>query len=79
MLTYVDPVVGNRLRQLRRLQGLPLYGLAVKASVSPTIVSTIVSMIERFDYLPGKAIRTRLAQALGVQLQDIWPDGEQTA
>ena len=75
MLTYVDPVVGNRLRQLRRLQGRPLYGLAVKASVSPTIVS----MIERFDYLPGRAIRTRLAQALGVQLQDIWPDEEQRA
>jgi ribosome-binding protein aMBF1 (putative translation factor) len=75
MLTYADPIVANRLRQLRRAQGLPIYGLAVKASVSPTIVS----MVERFDYLPGKPVRTRLAQALGVQLQDIWPDKEPAA
>jgi DNA-binding XRE family transcriptional regulator len=75
MLTNVDPIVTNRLRQLRRARGLPLYGLAVKASVSPTIVS----MIERFDYRPGAPVCTRLAQALGVQLRDIWPDEEQTA
>jgi ribosome-binding protein aMBF1 (putative translation factor) len=75
MLTYADPIVANRLRQLRRAQGLPIDGLAVKASVSPTIVS----MVERFDYLPGKPVRTRLAQALGVQLQDIWPDKEPAA
>jgi transcriptional regulator with XRE-family HTH domain len=69
MLNYADPIVGNRLRQLRRLQGLPLYGLAVKASVSPTTVSSI----ERFDYRPGAKVRARLAQALGVSEADIWP------
>jgi transcriptional regulator with XRE-family HTH domain len=75
MLTHVDPIVTNRLRQLRRAQGLPLYGLAVKASVSPTIVS----MIERFDYRPGASVRERLAAALGVPLQAIWPDKETEA
>jgi hypothetical protein len=52
MLPTVEPNVTNCLRQLRRAQGLPLYGLAVKASVSPTIVS----MIERFDYRPGARV-----------------------
>jgi DNA-binding XRE family transcriptional regulator len=75
MLTNVDPIVTNRLRQLRRAQGLPMYGLAVKASVSPTIVG----MIEHFDYRPGAPVCTRLAAALGVQPQDIWPDGESAA
>jgi transcriptional regulator with XRE-family HTH domain len=75
MLANVDPNVRNCLRQLRRAQGLPLYGLAVKASVSPTIVS----MIERFDYMPGEPVRLRLAGALGVQPQLIWPDEEPAA
>jgi transcriptional regulator with XRE-family HTH domain len=70
MLTYVDPIVANRLRQLRRSQELPIYGLAVRASVSPTIVSSI----ERFDYRPGPKVRARLAQALGVSESDIWPE-----
>jgi transcriptional regulator with XRE-family HTH domain len=75
MLTNTDPIVTNHLRQLRRSQGLPMYGLAVKASVSPTIVS----MIERFDYRPGASVRERLAAALGVPLQAIWPDKEPAA
>jgi transcriptional regulator with XRE-family HTH domain len=75
MFANLDPQVRNRLRQLRRAQGLPLYGLAVKASVSPTIVS----MIERFDYVPGEPVRTRLATALGVQPQLIWPNDEEPA
>jgi DNA-binding XRE family transcriptional regulator len=75
MLANVDPIVTNRLRHLRRAQGLPMYGLAVKASVSPTIVS----MVERFDYLPGTPVQIRLARALGVQLHDIWPDQEPAA
>jgi transcriptional regulator with XRE-family HTH domain len=75
MLTNTDPIVTNHLRQLRRSQGLPMYGLAVKASVSPTIVS----MIERFDYKPGASVRERLAGALGVQPQAIWPDKETEA
>jgi transcriptional regulator with XRE-family HTH domain len=75
MLTHVDPIVTNRLRQLRRAQGIALYGLAVKASVSPTIVS----MIERFDYKPGKPVRKRLAVALDVPLEAIWPNKETEA
>jgi transcriptional regulator with XRE-family HTH domain len=70
MLTYADPIVTNRLRELRRSQGLPLYGLAVKASVSPTIAS----IVERFDYRPGVKAGVRLAQALGVSETDIWPE-----
>ena len=59
MLANVDPIVTNRRRHLRRAQGLPLYGLAVKASVSPTIVS----MVERFDYVPETPVQIRLVCA----------------
>lgn len=74
MLTDIDPIVTNRLRQLRRRQGLAMYGLAVKAAVSPTIVG----MIERYDYRPGGRVRERLATALGVEVASIWP-GEEDA
>jgi len=69
MLTHVEPIVVNCLRQLRHAQGLPMYGLAVKASVSPTIIS----MVERFDYVPGQDVRQRIAAALAVGENDIWP------
>jgi ribosome-binding protein aMBF1 (putative translation factor) len=46
-----------------------MYGLAVKVSVSPTIVS----IVERFDCRPDGAVREHLALALGVAEADIWP------
>jgi transcriptional regulator with XRE-family HTH domain len=70
MLTNTDPQVTNRLRQIRRAQGLPMYGLAVRASVSPTIIG----MVERFDYRPGQGVRQRIAAALALRENDIWPE-----
>jgi DNA-binding XRE family transcriptional regulator len=72
MLIQADPIVTNRLRQLRRSQGVAQYGLAVRADVSPTVIGAI----ERYDYMPGRQVRARIAQALGVAVRDIWPDEE---
>jgi hypothetical protein len=47
-----------------------MYGLAVKASVSPTIIG----MVERFDYRPGQDVRQRIAAALARGETDIWPE-----
>jgi transcriptional regulator with XRE-family HTH domain len=73
MHPYADPIVSNRLR-LRRRQGLAQYAVAVKAGVSPTVLG----MIERYDYQPGPKVRQKIATALGVSEQAIWPtiDGE---
>jgi transcriptional regulator with XRE-family HTH domain len=60
----------NRLRELRHERGVPLLELAAKARAS----TATISMIERFDYLPGEALRERLAQALGVSTLLVWPD-----
>lgn len=74
MHAYVDPIVSNRLRLLRRRQGLAQYAVAVKAGVSPTVLG----MIERYDYRPGPEVRQKIAAALGESEQAIWPsiDGE---
>jgi DNA-binding XRE family transcriptional regulator len=75
MSIQADPVVTNRLRQLRRSQRVAQYGLAVRADVSPTVIGAI----ERYDYMPGVEVRARIARALGVAVRDIWPDRETEA
>jgi transcriptional regulator with XRE-family HTH domain len=67
-----DQVVRNRLRELRRGQRLPLWGLAVRAGTTATMLSTI----ERWNYRPGAALCERIATALGVSVSTAWPEGE---
>jgi DNA-binding XRE family transcriptional regulator len=74
MATCGDPIVTNRLRQLRRSQGVAQYGLAVRADVSPTVIGAI----ERHDYVPGAQVRARIAQALHIAERDIWPAADTT-
>jgi DNA-binding XRE family transcriptional regulator len=70
MPSDIDQVVGNRLRELRRGQRLPLWGVAVRAGTTPTTLSAI----ERWGYRPGAALCERIATALGVHVSDIWPE-----
>lgn len=62
--------VKNRLRALRHERGMPLLGLAAKSRAS----TATISMIERFDYVPGNELRERIALALSVPTAAIWPD-----
>jgi DNA-binding XRE family transcriptional regulator len=75
MPQLTEPNVTNHLRQLRRSKDLPLYGLAVLAKVSPTIIG----MVERWDYRPGPKVCQRIAAALGVHEAAIWPEQEDAA
>lgn len=59
----------NNLRSVRRHQGLAQYGLAVRARVSPSLISGI----ERWDYVPTPTIQSRIAAALEVAVEEIWP------
>jgi DNA-binding XRE family transcriptional regulator len=66
------PVSEHNLRKLRVAQRLSLWGLAVLAGTSPTVLSAI----ERWNYKPGADLRARIASALGVSVADIWPAEE---
>ena len=69
------PPCTHQLRQLRLSHGLAIYGLAVRAQVSPTIIGAI----ERWNYRPGPLVRQRLAAALGVAESEIWPEPQEVA
>jgi transcriptional regulator with XRE-family HTH domain len=75
MLKAPYQTVQNRLRALREERGLAQYGLAVLARTSPTTILAI----ERYGHNPGDAVQQRIAQALGVSINDIWPKQEAVA
>lgn len=60
----------NRLSELRRARGLPLRALTVATG---GISASTLSAIERWGYVPAQATRARIADALGVNVEDIWP------
>ena len=60
----------NALRALRQARGLTILGVAVPAHTAP---STIVA-IEKYGYVPGRSVKERVAQVLGVDVHAIWPE-----
>jgi DNA-binding XRE family transcriptional regulator len=60
----------NRLRCLRQARGWAIYGLAVRARCSPTTIGAA----ERWGYRPSANVCQRIAEALGVPLETIWPE-----
>ncbi len=60
----------NRLRLLRETEGLSQRDLARRSRVG----APYLSLIERHNYMPGRAVRARVARALGVSELDIWPN-----
>jgi transcriptional regulator with XRE-family HTH domain len=60
----------NRVKELRKKRGMSQAELAVKARTSPTMLV----MIERYGHRPGPDLRERIARALGVTPEDIWPE-----
>lgn len=62
-------VAANNLRAIRKQQKLSQTALAIIAEVGqPTIVS-----IEKYNWVPGYKVRTKLALALDVSASTIWP------
>jgi DNA-binding XRE family transcriptional regulator len=59
----------NRLRSLRQARGWAIYGLAVRARCSPTTIGAA----ERWGYRPSVVVCERIAAALGVPVEAIWP------
>jgi DNA-binding XRE family transcriptional regulator len=62
--------VTHRLRALRQARGLAIYGLAVRARCSPTTIGAV----ERWGYRPSVVVCERLAAALDVPVEVIWPE-----
>jgi DNA-binding XRE family transcriptional regulator len=58
------------LKGLRQRWGLAQVGLAVLAKVSP---NTVLS-IERWGHVPSEPVQRKIAEALQVQVSDIWPE-----
>lgn len=59
----------NNLRALRKAKGMALWGVAAKARASVAMLSAI----EKWNYVPRCDVRERIASALGVSVDDIWP------
>ncbi len=60
----------NRLRKVRKAQGLTLQAISVKAGCSMT---TLIG-IEKYGSLPTPEVRKRIANVIGVTEGEIWPE-----
>jgi transcriptional regulator with XRE-family HTH domain len=63
-------MIPNKLRAFRKKLGFTEQELTQVAGVS---IATVV-LIERYGHLPGEDVRARIAAALGVSGDAIWPD-----
>ncbi len=62
----------NQLRAIRRARGLAVWGLCVISGVSPSLLTAI----EKWAYVPTTNTQQRIADALGVNIEDIWIQNE---
>ncbi len=60
----------NHLKEWRRKLGVTQQEIQVEAGVS---IATIC-LVERYGYVPTLGVRLRIAQALGIAEEQIWPD-----
>jgi DNA-binding XRE family transcriptional regulator len=60
--------MNSQLKAARRARGLAIWGLSVMSGVSPSLVTAI----EKWGYVPGVDTQKRIAEALGLQVEDIW-------
>jgi DNA-binding XRE family transcriptional regulator len=75
MEAHMGTSSANRLKELRQARGLPLWGLAVRAGTT----ATTLSAVERWGYEPSPELCQRIAAALEVSVEAIWPEGRTTA
>ena len=67
-----DGAVGARIRAARRAAGLTQQDLAVAVQVSR---QTVIAM-ETGDYAPSVYLALKVAQRLGVTVEELWGQGE---
>ncbi len=60
--------MNSQLKAARRARGLAIWGLSVMSGVSPSLLTAI----EKWGYVPGVNTQKRIANALGLQVEDIW-------
>lgn len=60
--------ISSQLKSIRRARGLTIWGLSVISGVSPSLLTAI----EKWGYVPSSNTQSRIAEALGVQIEDIW-------
>jgi transcriptional regulator with XRE-family HTH domain len=68
---FVKP---NNLRALRLQRGKSLAELAVSGKFG----TATLTMIERYGHEPRPETKERIAKALGVDVGNIWPTGNQS-
>lgn len=61
--------VGEKLRTVRKQQGIPILLLAKLARVSPHTIS----LFENYGVMPHPRAQQAIAQVLGVPVHDIFP------
>jgi lambda repressor-like predicted transcriptional regulator len=66
----IDDARVNYLKAVRHTQKLSLWGLATCAGTSPSTLSAV----EKWGYRSSAALRQRIAAALGVPVETIWPE-----
>ena len=59
----------NQLRNSRVACGYSQLQLSVVAQVSPAMIVAV----EKYGYMPGPWVRSKLAKALGVSAEKLWP------
>jgi len=64
----------NQLKKWRAQLAYSQQELSIQAKVSPAMLVAV----ERYNYLPGPEVRTKVANALGISEATIWPGIEST-
>ncbi len=59
----------NKVREVRRKANMAMQELAVRAGMNPSSLT----MIERYNYLPGPEVRGKIAKALDTAEADLFP------
>ncbi len=61
-------IIGNRVKEMRLARGETMQGLSRRAGCSP---ASLVA-IERYNHIPGRELRRRLAAALEIEETELW-------
>lgn len=70
-----NDMANNRIRETRHERGMSQQELSVRAGTGPAIIT----LVEKHGHLPGEDLRHRIAEALEVTEETLWPELAKTA